>query len=457
MPSDYRLLRGAALAFVLALAPAAVAAKKIELSPQAMRVLGDKALAAGYAKDAVGIADALLKRDPNDIGALLLRARALRALARFPEAAQSVRRAWRLADTAPEKFASAMVRAQVLSSQGRRTAAQFWLRRAVQAAPDPRAKAMAVRDFRYVRDRNPWVLNFSFSITPSNNVNNGSSSTTTQILGLPFVLSADAQALSGTIAQAGLGATYRLHPTETSRTEFRLAAMANNVWLSPSAKAAAPTARGSDYNFAAVEAGVWQEFRRSRASLAIWHWSATLGHNWYGGPSLSDYARLGLGGARPLSARVKASWDLSYEHQWRRDVASRSADVVSGQAGLTWQLRNHDILGVTVGARHTGSLAQDIDHQSVFARIAWSRAKPIKGVAIGASLSVERRNYGDFSPLTGPRRDTTVSADLTMIFTQVSYLGFSPSLDLTYARTDSTLGLYRSRQAGLLLGFRSQF
>lgn len=419
--------------------------------------LGERALAAHQPAQARQIALALLARNPNDIAVLLLRARAARALGDTPEALAAARKAWRLARVPVERFAAALVRAQVLSSSGHRTMAQLWLRRAVEDAPDARARAVAVRDYRFVRARNPWVLHLRFSLSPSSNVNNGSSSSTTLLFGLPFTLSPDAKALSGGIGQADFSAVYRLRPTVRTRTELRLSGMTRNVWLSPVAKAEAPMAKGRAYDYGALQFGLWQEFRRAPAAPVVWHWSAALGRNWYGGSVLSDYRTIGLGAERPLSPRVAALWDLSYERQDRHDLAQRSADVVTGEVGLAWRLANGDRLQLSFGARHTHSLATDIAHRTRYATLNWSMARPVAGVAVGLQLSALRRVYSAFPYTVGGRHDLVLQLDLTLVFTRLSYMGFSPSLDITYSHTASNLGLYRSRGAGVLFGFRSQF
>ncbi|MFC2966766.1 surface lipoprotein assembly modifier [Acidimangrovimonas pyrenivorans] len=461
-------IRTAGLALALGLlavaAPLAGQAKPVELSPAAMRAVGMRALAAGYAADAHNIALALLGRDPKDVTALLIRSRAARDLGHYDEARAAARKAWRYAETAPERYAAARVRAQALSSAGNRTLAQLWLRRAVENAPDERARALAVRDYRYVRSRNPWALHFSLSLSPSSNVNNGSSSSTSlaELPWLPYgpvtiELGTDAQALSGYVGQLGFAAVYRLPPSERVRTEFHFSGSYRHNWLSARAKAAAPMAKGSDYDFGAFEIGIRQEFRRSVKSLSIYHWTGTLGRNWYGGAVLSDYARLGLGAEHPLAPQLKALWDVSYEHQDRYDMTSRSADVMTGEIGLDWGLANRDRMRLSFGARDTRAAEAEIDNRAVFADLTWSKAKPVRGIALGLQLSAERRRYGPYSWAPNGRRDVTLSAGLTMVFTRVSYMGFSPSLDVSYSRTASNVGLYRSSQAGLLLGFRSQF
>ena len=433
----------------------------VELTPAALYGVGETALGAGKAGAAREVALALLARDPRDFAALLLRARAARALGAYPEALAAVQAAWRLADTPDKRFAAARVRAQVLSSSGRRTAAQLWLRRAVEAAPNPQARAVAVRDYGYVRSRNPWALQATLSLSPSSNVNNGSSSSTSDavLLGFPGTihLSPDAQALSGFVAELGVGAVYRLPPGARRRTEFRFAGDIRHNRLSAASKAAAPAARGSAYDFGAVEIGIRQELRRSVEALSVYHWTATLGRNWYGGAPLADYLRLGLGGEHPLSPALTALWDVSHERQNRRDDATRSADIDSAEAGLGWRTATGDRLRLTFGARDARSAEPSIAHHAVFAELAWSKARPVAGIALALALSAERARYGSYAFAPFGRRDVTWTAELTLVFTRLSYLGFSPSLDVRYSRSASNVGLYRSTQAGLLLGFRSQF
>ena len=71
-----------------------------------------------------------------------------------------------------------MLMAQAQSSSGRKTLAQYWLRRAVEVAPTPATEARAIRDFKYLRATNPWSTRISFSITPDSNVNDGSANET---------------------------------------------------------------------------------------------------------------------------------------------------------------------------------------------------------------------------------------------------------------------------------------
>ena len=162
-----RILLSAALAVLLAPAGPGLRAEGRLLSPGEMRDLSAKALDAGHPETALELTSALLQRDADDVQALLIRSRAARDSGDFTLARDMAGRAWSLSGTDPEaRYAAALATAQALSSQGKRTRAQIWLRRAAQIAPTEQARQMAVRDFRYVRSRNCWATDLTFGIGP---------------------------------------------------------------------------------------------------------------------------------------------------------------------------------------------------------------------------------------------------------------------------------------------------
>lgn len=446
-----------AVGLALSLWAGAAQAGPVALTPDALQAEGYRAINAGQAEAAHQIALALLQRDPQDFMALILRSRSARALGHFDEARAAARAAWALARTPSQRYAAAMVRAQALVSSEDRTAAQFWLRRAVQLAPDPQSKAVAIHDFTYVRDRSHWSFQLGASLVPSSNVNNGSAESTITLLGLPFVLSGDAQALSGLVGSVNASATYRLTPTQNTVTQFRFSGLERHNWLSASAQAQAPTAKGSDYDYSAIEAGVVQQWRAGVTSLAIYTWGVTAGHNWYGGDNLSNYLRLQGGVDRPLDAWNTGSLGFSLERQARQDVRDRSATVATGTVGVTRRFANNDQVTLTLGDRFTRSNATDIQHATDFAQLSWTKAAPVLGVKLGASLYLSRDIYATYPLSADGRRDIGVTADLSMLFTRASYMGFSPSVDVQFQRVRSNVSLYDTRNVGIAVGIKSDF
>jgi hypothetical protein len=136
-------------------------------------------------------------------------ARIRRAEGDIDGALEAARRANASADTDDERYAAAVELAAGNFVQERGLIAQFWLRRAAQVAPTEELREAAIRNFRAVRAQTPWSWSLGFSVVPSSNVNNGSRAETIEIAGLPFVLSGDAQALSGLEATLTGSVRYR--------------------------------------------------------------------------------------------------------------------------------------------------------------------------------------------------------------------------------------------------------
>ena len=197
-----------------------------------MRAAAGQSLKIGNPAQAEMLANALLVRDKNDLTALLIRGRALRDLGRLPEARKMMRRAWRLSNNEADKYATALITAQVLSSQGKRTLAQLWLRRAAQHAPNDLLRARAKRDFGYVRQQNPWKTDVTFTFAPNSNINNGSARDRSRLdyaiseilFGEPveYDLNAKAQAIAGIEIGGAVRSRYRFHQTPISAHDAKI-------------------------------------------------------------------------------------------------------------------------------------------------------------------------------------------------------------------------------------------
>ena len=425
-------------------------AKTVDLSPEQVRNLAVKAYGAGDLALALKIADALLQRDPNDRLALVLRSRALRGMGRTSEAIAPARSAWNVSTKDTEKYVAAMTMAQALSSDGKRTRAQFWLRRAVEVAPNNAAKTTAVNGFKYVKSRNPLSLSFSGSLAPSSNINNGSTATK---LG-QFTLTGASVALSGVEATLEFSARYMLPPSRTQQTELLFSATGQNYKLSDKAKTLSPSSKGSDFAFGAVEVGLAHRRKAGKAGLSL---EVLLGRNWYGGKPLSDYLKLDAGVQWLLNPRTQAAVSLQGETQNRLDGANRDATILGLTGAITYILANQDSLRFSANLRNAQSKATWIDHRAATLRLDYARAAPVHGISLSGGLNFEARDY-DISPFTeSGRQDHKIGMKVTAVFNSWDYMGFVPSLELTAARNKSNISLYERREFGLSFGIKSAF
>ncbi len=446
----------AALALVLACAGPA-ATQRVEIGPDALRDQAARAAAAGFSQRALSYSDALLQRDPQDIGAWLIRAQAARDMGRYDDSRGAARRAWGLAGTDRQRYAASLAMAQAQSSAGNRISAQWWLRRAVQNAPDPAARARAVRDFRYVRARNPWAADFSFSIAPRSNVNNGSARATTRLFDLPFEFQLDgsAQALSGIEIAGGANLRYRLDQDSTHRSDLLLRFHHRGYALSDAAKAQAPGVSGSDFAFSSVSIGLVHETRPpGRGAPRKTH--GVVGRTWYGGDPYMQFVQLGLTQHFALTPRTGAALGLGVEAQQGLSRASDSRSVQLGADLVRVMAGGHRLhLGLDglVSRAHSANL--DFDKLAVSAGL--DLARPVLGMQLSMGMTASVKDHDRSALSAAGRHDEELALRVTADFPAVDYYGFIPSATVSAARTRSDIDLYDTNEVGLEIGFRSAF
>jgi len=168
------------------------------------------------------------------------------------------RKAYRTTNDPQIKFYAAQTVAQAHTGAGSLTRAQLWLRRARQFAPNAEIAERVAQDFGKLRAQNPWSTSLSFGITPTSNINNGSANSEFVLPGLPLILtiSGDGRPLSGIQVSGGADVRYRVLTSENSATFLTASANALTYTLSQSARAQAPSAKGSDYSYGVLSFGV---------------------------------------------------------------------------------------------------------------------------------------------------------------------------------------------------------
>lgn len=452
--SAARWIRTTLTGLAIALAPLAVSADN--LTPEDTRRAAAQALKAGQPDLAETLARALLARDPGDVTALVLLSRVQRNTGRYAEATRTGKMAWAAAETDAQRYGAALATAQALSSRGARTRAQLWLRRAASVAPNKRLRSIALRDFNYVRDRNPWSTTLSFGVTPSSNINNGSRSEVIEIDGLEFELSGDARALSGM--------EYRLSAdTEFSqqvRERLWLYAGASfdlkSYSLSSSARKQAPDLKASDlaYREAQLKFGLTAFPFRKLGPLDV---SVTGGRAWYGGEPLADFLQVNGRQTVTLGKRNRLDFSLGQGWQWRAEDTINNSRTLTVQTAWSRKMDHGNRLSVSAGLRNTASDGAATAHAAQFASLGYSLGKPVLGARISATLSIEHRLYDDPYYSSERREDYRYGARINAVLPQFEYMGFAPEISLNAERTNSNVGLYETEDIGLSLGIRSVF
>lgn len=442
--------------FALALAAVPARAERVELDPGNMLRLSVMMLEQGRAEEARAFAEALHRRDPQDAAPLLVRSQAERELGLYGQSVRSARAAWVNAEDDGERYGAAMSAAQALASGGKRIRAQWWLRRAMQVAPDEGAKRVAERDFAYVRARSRLWLQFDVSLQPSNNVNNGSSADILWYWGFPLVISDDARALSGAEGSLGFTGKYRIQESERSKTDLRFSALQTAVWLSDEAKRQAPEAKGSDYAYASLDIGAEHAWKAGQG--IEFRLLGTWGHTWYGGEPLSRVTRLAFSADKRIGPRLALRGGLSFERQDRRDSPVNSADMITANIGATLiPGEKADRFDLTLTLRDAASDSGETAHEMARLRLDWIRRERVLGAQFSLGLWAEARDYNASRYISGGREDRMFGGELSMVFEQADYMGFVPVMTLGTQRTDSNVGLFESDSLGVSVSVRSKF
>ena len=458
-----RLRRSAAgAAFGIALALAGQAPAQIALSADELRGAAVVALRGGDAGTARAYAEALLRRDPDDLNAQLILARAARDMGDLAPARKAARRAWQLADTDSEKYATALVTAQVLSSEGKRTRAQLWLRRAAQHAPNDALRARAERDFNYVRQRNPWQTDFSFTFAPSSNINNGSAQDRSRLnyaisellfgQEIEYELSDEAQAIAGIEIGAAMRTRYRFHQTPTSAHDAKLALSYRTFAITDDLSD--PSISGSDFAFGSLALGYG--YRRlnidRRGEFAF---DLEGGQSWYGGARYASYLRAQTQQSIIVPGNRRLRFGGELERQWGQATPDLDTAEISASVTQAFGSGNSGYLGLFLSGTQSPNAGSEYTEVTLRSGLALKR--PVLGATVQFGLGASWRDYDVSRDSRDGRQDRRVFADLTATFKGIDYYGFNPSVTLSASSTDSNVGLYDVNRVGVSFGIASAF
>lgn len=453
------------LAGTLLFAPASGPAEQaVSLTPDQLRNAAFLSLEHGQMQQAYRFSGALIQRDPDDRDALLIHSRAARNIGKFEEAKASARLAWKLSENDQDRYSSSMLMAQALASNGQHTWSQLWLRRAVEHAPSQALENRAIRDFRYVRARNPWLMRISFSITPDSNINNGSSERSSflnyelseVLYGQPveYQLGGSARALSGIEYAFGLTTRYRLSETETRAHDVVFTTDIRHYTLSSESKQIAPGAEGNDFAFASYTFGYGHRGINfdQRGEYRV---SADLGQSWYGGDEYARFVRLSAGQTYKLEGGRRINARLAGEHQ--KGITRSDSDTVRGDLSYSFLLPSGSHLWTNATSAVATSNARVDEFTEFGLRAQITFAKPLFGATAQLGLWARKRDY-DFSRHSADgRQDDRIQADFTLIFDRMDYYGFNPTMRISASKTDSNIGLYEAERFGVNFGIQSAF
>lgn len=448
--------------FAAGLDPTVGQAETAEISLAQGHVMARQALMAGDFGFAMDLALALLDADPEDADALAILASGLIRVGDYPAAQSTARRAYRHADAGLQSYEAARIAALAAKLDNRLTLSQLWLRRAANHAEFPNLAAQTAQDYRQVAAQNPLWFRANVSVRQSDNVNGGSDTALNVIDGVPWVgtLSAEAQALSGTVASTQVSARYRLDQSSEHMTSLTGQLLTQNVFLSNEAQASAPTLTNADLSSYSLTAGI--EHREKWGDItATTH--AQVGQVWSADTKSYDLVRLGTGLSYGLNDSAALSATLNHEMRFDQTGRGNDDEVMTVGASVVALARDGSAEGRwSLGISHSATQSPIASRANTASTLYASFAPNMQGkpVQLQASIGRSVTRFDDYTlqpVFSGERRDDTTFAMIEAAFPNMTYAGFMPVISLRSVQTDSNISRFTRSETGIEIGYRSSF
>lgn len=293
--------------------------------------------------------------------------------------------------------------------------------------PPERVRRNIEQAVRAIDDRRTLVGRFSIGVAPDSNINNGSSASTIEYLGLPFSLSDEAKAQQGVRADISLGGTVRTAWRENTRLEASL----DGYHSQPLGDEGVPDsnyrvelatrvrgANGSLKTGIAVQPYYFDgELDRTEAELFFWPVLRLTGRHYaVGAVTLTD------GNVEDVEARDFRQWEIS-----------AGPSIGLGQTGRLQVTANF-------GRRN----AEDDVFSFIRRGISlWAGASPWNGWKVSTYATITRDVYDDFNFPFGTRQeDLTREIGVSVARTAWVFFGVSPQIGVRWRETESTIDLY---------------
>lgn len=432
-------------------------ADSVDLSLPQAQALAVQALHENRPKLAYRLSEGLLLANPRDGRAHYTQALAFSQVKAYGFARRSASKAYSNAETPVQKYEAAQLASQAAYADERLTLSQLWLRRAVHHAPTEEVRQDAIKAFRTVRARNPLNFNLKFSVTPSDNVNNGSNTPYNIIDGVPVVgiLSPSAQAIAGIVATTDLSASYRVSYGERHMTRITGRAYTRNVKFNNPV----PGLSGSDLSSSRVQMGVSHSVI-GPSKRSQWDFDLTGGRTWYGGSPLYDFARLGAERHQRLGDRTRLSFGSAVEFQEDETFPYNDATQYEAFAQVSYTLGGGGRLGGYINFRDTETDGVNRAREQWTGIVSYTMGREIGPAKLSFQLGhsiVDYDNYSIGGPVPGGRSDDSTFGGVTATFKDWSYMGFVPTVSVNAEKTRSNISRFDVDETSVSLGIRSEF
>jgi outer membrane protein len=318
--------------------------------------------------------------------------------------------------------------ARALYDQGHKSAADYHFKLAEQStAKLPPDVARVISGYRRaIRAQKGWSFGTQIGIAPDTNINSATNDRQVDIFGLPFDLNESARQKSGVGQIVGAQGQARIKLTSQYDIDVIGAATFTNY-------------NGTEFDDfgTTFSVGPSRQFNNTRVGLG-----ATVSQRWFGG----DILTRGIGLRAFTETRLSHGADLSTELSLRKVDNFRNNDYDGGQLALsvTYEqpLKHQLVASFGLTAKHD-ILAQKEFGSTDVGLFAGLGAELPWGMNAGVSLQGGWNKFGEASFLFGKTRsDWRIDGQAYLGLRSIRFLGFSPSVNYSYAFNRSNISLY---------------
>ena len=435
----------------------------------ALQAQAEAALVGGAPARTAALANQLLQDNPDSFAALFLLALAQSDLEQPRQAAVAARQAYRVAQTESTRLQAARLAATSHFRARQFARSELWFRRAANHITTEEEAESIVRGFDRARTANPLTTQYTASIAPSDNINNGSDASRLcfeSLDGSCFIeldLREDQLSLSGLEYNGSASFQYRLGRDSRQLTNVGILFFGQGVVFSQEtedllAGSESETVRdleASDFSAFLTEISVDQ--RQTRLSpLGPTRIAFKSGKYWRAGDLLVNYQDMIFGQQIPIEPNTSWAFEGSVRKQQAVAPGLLDSTIYNASAALSTSLQNLDVATFTLASKYNVS-----DEESTFReyriRLDYSYGQSFAQTRWSTFTELGYRSFDEFSSTLDGRRDLFLNTGVTGVFEEISYFGFSPSISIFGTRTDSDVSFIDSSKVSLRFGVASNF
>ncbi|MEL6681359.1 MAG: hypothetical protein AAFQ09_01795 [Pseudomonadota bacterium] len=434
-----------------------------------LQTQAEEALVAGNPGSTVALANQMLITDPDSFAALFLLALAQSDLDQHGQAAATARRAYRVAGTEDTRLQAARLAATAHFRAGQFARSELWFRRAANHISTEEEAEAIVRGFQRAQTENPITTQYTASVAPSDNINNGSDASRLcfeSLDGSCFLeldLREDQLSLSGLEYNGSAQFQYRLGRDARQETNVGVLLFGQGVVFSQETRdrldaSSSETVQELDESdFSALLAELSIEQRQTRLSpLGPTRLAFNTGKYWRAGDLLVNYQDIILAQQIPFEPNAAALIEGSVRKQQAVAPGLLDSTIYELSAAYNTRLANRDVATFTLAAKYNDS-GEESTFEEYRLRIDYAYAQPLAQTRWSTFTEIGYRSFDEFSSTFDGRRDWFVNTGVTGVFEDISYFGFSPSVSLFGTQTDSDVSFIDSSKISLRIGLASNF